>query len=401
MPHRQTRVFPHHMLREIYEQPEAIERTLEHYLETTGGAVSFRGEPLRGVAALFARHGDLIVAASGSSRHAGLAAEILLEDLAGLAVDVEYASEYACRSAAARRHPEAPSPVLVLSQSGETADTLAALREAAGRGHPTIAVTNVAGSTMTREAGVDLPTLAGVELAIPATKSFTTQLTLMAILALLAAQVRGEDQARGDEKPRTAQQGLCPISPEQGKALLLELTRVPAAIEAQLPAWEEQIAALAPVYADARTFLYLGRGVHYAIAREGALKLKESSYLHAEGYPTGELKHGPNALVSPEVPLVVLATVDADDAESVLRYEKTVGLLDDMRKQGARVLALANAGDALIPALATHTIAIEPAAEWLLPISEVVPLQLFAYRMALAHGVDVDRPRNLTKAVTT
>jgi glucosamine--fructose-6-phosphate aminotransferase (isomerizing) len=402
MPYRQPRVFPHHMLREIYEQPEAIERTLEHYLEITGGAVSFREEPLRGVAALFARHGDLIVAASGSSRHAGLAAEILLEDLAGLAVDVEYASEYACRSAAARRHPEASSPVLVLSQSGETADTLAALREAAGRGHPTIAVTNVAGSTMTREAGVDLPTLAGVELAIPATKSFTTQLTLMAILALLAAQVRGEDQARGDEKPRrTAQQGLCPISPEQGKALLLELTRVPAAIEAQLPAWEEQIAALAPVYADARTFLYLGRGVHYAIAREGALKLKESSYLHAEGYPTGELKHGPNALVSPEVPLVVLATVDADDAESVLRYEKTVGLLDDMRKQGARVLALANAGDALIPALATHTIAIEPAAEWLLPISEVVPLQLFAYRMALAHGVDVDRPRNLTKAVTT
>jgi glutamine---fructose-6-phosphate transaminase (isomerizing) len=161
------------------------------------------------------------------------------------------------------------------------------------------------------------------------------------------------------------------------------------------------IAGLAQQYADARTFLYLGRGVHYAIAREGALKLKESSYLHAEGYPSGELKHGPNALVSPQVPLVVLATVDKDDPESLLRYEKTVSLLYDMREQGARVLALANTDDATIPALASHTIPIDPATESLLPISEVVPLQLFAYFMALNHGVDVDRPRNLTKAVTT
>jgi len=176
---------------------------------------------------------------------------------------------------------------------------------------------------------------------------------------------------------------------------------VPASIAAQLPAWEQAIAALAPTYADARTFLYLGRGVHYAIAREGALKLKESSYLHAEGYPSGELKHGPNALVSPEVPLVVLATVDGDDLESTLRYEKTVSLLHDMREQGARVLALANAGDTTIPALASHTIPIASASESLLPISEVVPLQLFAYFMAVSHGVDVDRPRNLTKAVTT
>ncbi len=377
------RTFRHHMLREIYEQPAAIARTLEYYLDLSGSAPTFRDEPLSAVAALLRRHPDLIIAASGSSRHAGLTAEILLEDLAGLVVDVEYASEYACRSTTTRRHPDNPSPVLVLSQSGETADTLAALREAARRGHPTVAVTNVHGSTMAREATVDLATLAGVELAIPATKSFTTQLALIVVLALLAARERRV------------------LPPDEIEARLAALAQVPDSIAAQLPAWERTIAALAPTYSDARTFLYLGRGVHYAIAREGALKLKESSYLHAEGYPSGELKHGPNALVSPEVPLVVLATVDTDDPESLLRYEKTVSLLYDMREQGARVLALANAGDATITSLASHTIPIEPAAESLLPISEVVPLQLFAYFMAVSHGVDVDRPRNLTKAVTT
>jgi glucosamine--fructose-6-phosphate aminotransferase (isomerizing) len=376
------------MLREIYEQPAANARTLEHYLDLSGGDLSgsvlqFREEPLRAVAALVREHPDLIIAASGSSRHAGLAAEILLEDLAGLVVDVEYASEYACRSTTTRRHPDNPSPVLVLSQSGETADTLAALREAALRGHPTIAVTNVHGSTMAREATVELDTLAGVELAIPATKSFTTQLTLMLVLALLAARERGA------------------LTQEAIEGLLVALAGVPESIAAQLPAWERTIAALAPLYSDAQNFLYLGRGVHYAIAREGALKLKESSYLHAEGYPAGELKHGPNALVSAHVPLVVLATVDGDDPESLLRYEKTVSLLYDMRQQGARVLALANTGDTTVASLASHTIWIEPACESLLPITEVVPLQLFAYFMAVSHGVDVDRPRNLTKAVTT
>jgi len=393
MPSAVPSVFPHHMLREIYEQPEAIARTLDHYLEVSGATVAFRDQPLRAMAELFRVHPDLIIAASGSSRHAGLAAEILLEDLAGLIVDVEYASEYACRSTTTRRHPDNPSPVLVLSQSGETADTLAALREAARRGHPTVAITNVAGSTMAREAAIDLPTLAGVERAIPATKSFTTQLTLIAMLALLAAHTR-QGRPCAEDYP-------CTISPEKIAALLGALTRVPAVVAAQLPAWDEQITALAPLYSDARTFLYLGRGVHYAIAREGALKLKESSYLHAEGYPSGELKHGPNALVSPQVPLVVLATVDPADPESALRYEKTVSLLEDMQRQGARVLALANAGDAAISALATHTIPIAPAPESLLPISEAVPLQLFAYHMAVTHGVDVDRPRNLTKAVVT
>jgi glutamine---fructose-6-phosphate transaminase (isomerizing) len=378
-----ARSFRHHMLREIYEQPVAIARTVAHYVDFSGEQPAFRDEPLRAVAALFRQHPDLIIAASGSSRHAGLAAEILLEDLAGLVVDVEYASEYACRSTHLRRHPDNPSPVMVLSQSGETADTLAALREANRRGHPTIAVTNVAGSTMMQEATVALCTYAGVERAIPATKSFTTQLTLMVVLALLAARERG---------------ALTDISIHAG---LTALAEIPDEISAQLPVWEAQTAALAERYSDARTLLYLGRGVHYAIAREGALKLKESSYLHAEGYPSGELKHGPNALVSEHVPLVVLATVDKNDPESLLRYEKTVSLLEDMRDQGARVLALANAGDTTVAALATDTIPVDPSSESLLPISEVVPLQLFAYFMAVNHGVDVDRPRNLTKAVTT
>jgi len=377
------RSFRHAMLREIYEQPAAIARTLDYYLDLSGPATAFREAPLAAVAALLRVHPDLIIAASGSSRHAGLAAEILLEDIAGLVVDVEYASEYACRSTHVRRHPESPSPVLVLSQSGETADTLAALREAAHRGHPTIAVTNVHGSTMAREATVDLATLAGVELAIPATKSFTAQLTVVEILALLAARERRA------------------LPADEIAERLAALAQIPEMIAARLPAWERSVAEYAQRYSDAKTFLYLGRGVHYAIAREGALKLKESSYLHAEGYPSGELKHGPNALVSREVPLVVLATVDPDDPESLLRYEKTVSLLYDMREQGARVLALANSGDATVASLATDTIPIEPISEALLPIAEVVPLQLFAYLMAVEHGIDVDRPRNLTKAVTT
>jgi glucosamine--fructose-6-phosphate aminotransferase (isomerizing) len=235
---------------------------------------------------------------------------------------------------------------------------------------------------MMREAKVALCTHAGVELAVPATKSFTTQLTLIEVLALLAARER---RALMDD--------------EIGERLTA-LAQLPDAIAVQLSGWEESMAALAQKYADAKTFLYLGRGVHYAIAREGALKLKESSYLHAEGYPTGELKHGPNALVSPEVPLVVVATVDGDEPESMLRYEKTVSLLYDMREQGARVLAIANAGDGTVRSLASDTVEVEPLSEALLPIAEVIPLQLFAYFMAVNHGVDVDRPRNLTKAVT-
>ncbi len=368
--------FSHAMLREIYEQPQALERTIDLYLNGR----SLKPEVAAELANWPNAAGEILIAASGSSRHSGLYGEILLEDLCGLAVDVEYASEYCCRGGRGYvdlRHPS----VLVLSQSGETSDTLAALEEAHRQGHKTLAITNHAESTMAVEADVSMPLAAGVEKAIPATKSFTCQLAVLYLLALY-------------EGVRLGRMDSAAVS-----AHIAELTALPGEIAAQLDAWRKQAAALAAKYASAITFLYLGRGIHYAIAREGALKLKESSYVHAEGYPVGELKHGPNALVSDRVPLVVLATVDRTLEASVLRYEKTLQLLADMKAQGARVIALANAGDTQVPALATDCILIPPASEYLLPILEVVPLQLFAYFMALEHGVDVDRPRNLSKAV--
>jgi glutamine---fructose-6-phosphate transaminase (isomerizing) len=223
--------------------------------------------------------------------------------------------------------------------------------------------------------------LAGLERAVPATKSFTTQLLVLRLLSLLASKVR---RSAGETEMREAVRTL------------LEL---PAVIDLQLRDWRAAAQSLAERYAGAKTLLYLGRGVHYAIAREGALKLKESSYVHAEGYPAGELKHGPNALVSDDVPLVAIATVDHKNQGSVLRYEKTLALLNDMHRQGARIIAVGNAGDSAVRAVVDDMIEVSPLAEALLPVAEVVPLQLFAYYMALAHGVDVDSPRNLVKAV--
>lgn len=368
------------MMREIYEQPEALVRTLSLYLS----GPSLKPEFAAQLAGWPNAAGEVLIAASGSSRHSGLYGEILLEDLCGLAVDVEYASEYSSRGGGAvsgspydLRHPS----VLVLSQSGETSDTLAALEEARRHGHKTLAITNHAASTMATEADVSMPLAAGVEKAIPATKSFTCQLAALYLLALY----EGARLSRMDAAALAAH--------------IAELRALPETLAARLDGWREQTAALARKYASAATFLYLGRGIHYAIAREGALKMKESSYVHAEGYPVGELKHGPNALVSDSVPLVVLATVDRALEASVFRYEKTLQLLADMKAQGARVIALANTGDAEVPALASDCLFVPPASEYLLPILEVVPLQFFAYFMALEHGVDVDRPRNLSKAV--
>ncbi len=364
------------MLREIYEQPQALRRTVDLYLTGRGLKPEISAELAQWTNAA----GEILIAASGSSRHSGLYGEILLEDLCGLAVDVEYASEYSCRGGSDFidvRHPS----VLVLSQSGETSDTLAALAEARRQGLKTLAITNVTSSTMAAEADVSMPLAAGQEKSIPATKSFTCQLAVLYLLALYeGTRLRRMDSAALVERIR-------------------ELLALPAALESRLDAWREQAAVLAARYSGANTFLYLGRGIHYAIAREGALKLKEASYVHAEGYPVGELKHGPNALVSDSVPLVVLATVDRALEASVLRYQKTLQLLAEMKVQGARIIALANADDAQVPALVSDCITIPPASEYLLPILEVVPLQFFAYFMALEHGVDVDRPRNLSKAV--
>jgi glutamine---fructose-6-phosphate transaminase (isomerizing) len=369
----EMRSFPHEMLREIYEQPAALERTIAQYLE----AADLKADVTRALAGWANPAGEVLIAASGSSRHSGLAAEILLEDLCGLAVDVEYASEYSLRGGVDPRKPA----VIVISQSGETSDTLAALREVIQRGEKTLAITNAASSTMASEAQVSMPLAAGKEKAIPATKSFTCQLAVLFLLGLYEAQRLGS------------------MNSAELTANIEALRAVPGSIDAQLDGWRGAMATLAKKYSSANTFLFLGRGIHYAIAREGALKLKEASYVHAEGYPAGELKHGPNALVSDRVPLVVIATVDRAMESSVIRYEKTLQLLEDMKAQGARMIALANTGDRDVGALVSDCVEVAPTSEYLLPITEVVPLQLFAYFMALEHGVDVDRPRNLSKAV--
>jgi glucosamine--fructose-6-phosphate aminotransferase (isomerizing) len=366
--------FAHWMLREIYEQPSILASTVDRYLQGEDFSLEHCAPILAWLSQIKSK---IIIAASGSSRHAGLFSELLIEDLSTIPVDVEYASEYCYRSESSL----ADAAVIVVSQSGETADTLAALRKAIMAGHQTLAITNNAGSTMDREATVSFPTVAGRERAIPATKSFTAQLLNLYLLALMSARVRQTKDAA------------------EIKLLLSEVAHLPARIESQLKGWDDAIHSVADQYRDARNFLFLGRGIHYPIAREGALKLKESAYLHAEGYPSGELKHGPNALVAEGTPLVMLATVDRSDVDSVQRYEKVVHLMRDMREQNASILAIANTGDELISSLADHTVYVAEMREPLLAICEVIPLQLLSYWMAINNGIDVDNPRNLTKAV--
>ncbi|WP_263378673.1 SIS domain-containing protein [Granulicella paludicola] len=362
------------MLREINEQPVALSTTLSKYVDGD----RFREDVCAPVRAwLLAAKDEIVIAASGSSRHAGMVAEIMFEDISGIHVDVEYASEYTYRAEKALKR----ASVMVISQSGETADTLAALRKAKAAGHPTLAITNVASSSMANDADVSFPTEAGRERAVPATKSFTAQLQNIYLLALLAAEELSE------------------LTKDEVSIRLAELAAAPAAITAQLPAWTKSIEVIAEKYRTSNSFLFLGRDLHYPIAREGALKLKESAYLHAEGYPSGELKHGPNALVAEGTPLVMLATYDPNDDGSILRYEKVLQLMTDMRKQGAEILAVANTEDNAIAALASDTIFVEPAREALLPIFEAIPLQLLSYFAAIQNGIDVDHPRNLTKAV--
>jgi glucosamine--fructose-6-phosphate aminotransferase (isomerizing) len=369
----ETTTFPHAMLREIYEQPQALAATIEHYVP--GGAST--ADTFQPAVDALGRRERLVIAASGSSRHAGLAGEIMLEDLAGIPVDVEYASEYTYRSTHTLHNPG----VLVISQSGETADTLAALREAQARGLATVAITNNARSSMATEANASLPTFAGIEKAIPATKSFTTQLAVLYSLALHLARFRGR------------------MTLQAAEAHGRELQEVPSLIQSALPGWQKQIEALTPQLADSSTLLYLGRAAHYAIAREGALKLKESAYLNAEGYPAGELKHGPNALVSKSAPLIMIATANAGDPDSLLRYSKVLQLMKDMRTQGARIIALATEGDQEVPRYSDSSLFIPASNDLLSTILEVVPLQLLAYTLAISRGIDVDRPRNLVKAV--
>jgi glutamine---fructose-6-phosphate transaminase (isomerizing) len=365
--------YPHSMLREIYEQPGALRRTLQCYTEGTSLRMERFSEGLRNLGS----KQRMLIAASGSSRHAGLVGEMLLEDFSGLPVDVEYSSEYIYRSS----RTLGSTCLTVLSQSGETADTLEALREAKIQGSMTIAITNSTDSAMARLADCSLPTPAGVERAVPATKSFTTQLMVMNLLAMYAGRVRGTLTAASVGRH------------------IEHMWEVPALLERALPNWEKGVASLAQAMDYADNYLFLGRGIHFPIAREGALKLKECACLPAEGYPAGELKHGPNALVGVSAVVVVIVTHDLNCPDSYLRYQKTVQLLRDLQKQGARVVAIATEGDALVANLSTHTFFIPVCPDHLTPMLEVVPLQLLAYFTAVRQGINVDAPPNLAKAV--
>jgi glucosamine--fructose-6-phosphate aminotransferase (isomerizing) len=367
--------FSHAMRREIYEQPQAIAKTVAQHLQND---ILFPDE-LHAVESALLTFEKLIIAASGSSRHAGLAGEIMIEDLSGVAVDVEYASEYCYRST----HAAVDPIVMVVTQSGETADTIAAQREALTRGVKTIAVSNVAEATIPREASAALITGAGPELAVPATKSFTTQITILYLMALFLARKRGR------------------MTTEVTRSYLQRLLRLPDAIEDNLRAWDDLAEQYAQKHFQAEKLLYLGRGVHYAIAREGALKLKETSYAHAEGYPAGELKHGPNALVDEHLPVIVLATCDHHDPDSVLRYRRTLEVMKEVKSRRGRLVAVATEGDHEVAGVADDIFFVPAAPELLLPIVEVIPLQLFAYHVATKRGYNVDHPRNLVKAVVT
>lgn len=365
----------HLMRREIYEQPQAIGKTLDMHLRDD---MIFPGE-LDAIESALLRFEKLIIAASGSSRHAGLAGEIMIEDLSGVAVDVEYASEYCYRSTHAAIDPI----VMVITQSGETADTIAAQREALTRGVKTIAISNVSPATIPNEAGAALITGAGPELAVPATKSFTTQVVILYLMALFLARKRGR------------------MTSEVTRTYLQRLSRLPEAIERNLRSWDDLAERFGAAHFKAEKFLYLGRGVHYAIAREGALKLKEISYAHAEGYPAGELKHGPNALVDEKLPVVVIATCDHADPDSVLRYRRTLDVMREVKSRRGPLVAVATEGDREVEQIADQIFYVPAAPELLLPIVEVIPLQLFAYHVAVDKGYDVDHPRNLVKAVVT
>jgi glucosamine--fructose-6-phosphate aminotransferase (isomerizing) len=368
--------YKHFMLKEINEQPRAVRDTTLGRVSLDTGRVFLPDMTITPEEFLAAT--SITIAACGTSWHSALAGKFMIERLARLPVDVDYASEYRYRDPI----PDATSLGLLITQSGETADTIAAQHELIAKGSKTLAICNVVGSAVTRLAAGTITTNAGPEIGVASTKAFTAQLTALFTLALYLAQVRGQ------------------ISDAESLHLVTELSKIPAKLEEVLRSVDDQCHELAKSFSTARDFLFLGRGIHYPIALEGALKLKEISYIHAEGYPAGEMKHGPNALIDETLPVVCIATKDPDDPSSVLKYEKTLSNIQEVTARSGRVIAIAVQGDDHIAQLVEHVIHIPPTHELLLPILEVVPLQLLAYHIAVRRGCDVDQPRNLAKSVT-
>jgi len=359
--------FAHFMLKEIFEQPRTIENALRGRLNRDEATAVFGGLNL--TAGELRSINKIILCACGTSWHAALLGEYLFEQFAGIPVEVEYSSEFRYRNPPI----EMNTLVFVLSQSGETADTLAALRESKRKGHKTLAIVNVVGSTIAREADGGIYMHAGPEVGVAATKSFTSQTIIMTCLALLMGRLRN-------------------LSYSKGKKIIAALEEFPTLVEDALKQ-ADHIRAVAAQIAPAKSVFFLGRQFNFPIALEGALKLKEISYIHAEGYPSGEIKHGPIALIEPGLPTVLIAT--QDDV-----YDKNISALEEIKARGGKVIALGNAGDKLLQQKADAFIPVPLTRDFLQPILNMIPLQLLSYYTAVARGCDVDKPRNLAKSVT-
>jgi glutamine---fructose-6-phosphate transaminase (isomerizing) len=369
--------YKHFMQKEIYEQPRAVRDTILGRISQDTGKifldeVELSEEQFRGFQ-------NVRIVACGTSWHAGLAGKFMIERLARLPVEVDYGSEFRYRDPIL----DAQTLTVCISQSGETADTLAAQREAKQKGSPSVAICNVKGSMITREAAGTILTHAGPEIGVASTKAFTAQLAALVLLASHLGQIRGK------------------LSRDAARRLMLQFIQIPHKIETILQAEESGFFEnLARQYFRQSDFLYLGRGIHYPMALEGALKLKEISYIHAEGYPSGEMKHGPNALIDENLPVVVLATRDDSDPASLTLYEKSVSNIKEVKARDGIVISVVSTGDKFAKEASDHIIELPMAPDLLSPLLEIIPLQLLAYHIAVRRGCDVDQPRNLAKSVT-
>src|SRR5579864_829477 len=367
--------YKHFMLKEIFEQPRAVRDTTLGRVGQESGRIFM--DEMDITPREFKEFRQVRIVACGTSWHAALAGKFMIERLARIPVEVDYGSEFRYRDPLVGRD----TLTIVISQSGETADTLAAQREAKHKGSKTLAICNVVGSMMTREAAGTLITHAGPEIGVAATKTFTAQLTALFLLGMYLGQAREV------------------LGAEESRRLSDLLLRIPGQLE-EILRRDSVYEDLSKLLFRASDFLYLGRGVHFPMALEGALKLKEISYIHAEGYPAGEMKHGPNALIDENLPAVVLATRDPSDEMSRMIYEKTLSNIQEVKAREGIVVAVACEGDEEVAKVADHVIRVGSTHDLLLPILEVVPLQLIAYHIAVRRGCDVDQPRNLAKSVT-
>jgi len=368
--------FKHFMLKEIYEQPRAVRDTVQGRLSLDTGRV-FLDQMDNISEADFKRFTAIKIAACGTSWHAGLAGKYMIEQLARIPVEVDYASEFRYRNPVLDEN----TLLLVISQSGETADTIAALREARERGAKGLAICNVQGSMIVREADGTILTHAGPEIGVASTKAFTSQMIALYLLGLFLGELRGT------------------LSVAEAKQHAQQLAELPLKLEHLLNESDE-MEELAKEFFRATDFLYLGRGINFPVALEGALKLKEISYIHAEGYPAGEMKHGPNALIDERLPVLFVNTREAGNHASELRYEKTHSNIVEVKAREGIVISILTEGDTMSSAVSDHVIEIPAASDLLSPILSIIPLQLLAYHIAVRRGCDVDQPRNLAKSVT-